>query len=395
MASMAGPEPRRWIGVGHSTATDSREAGADAARTATVGRDPRLVVVLASIAHDHRQVLDGVRSVTGAAPLIGCSTHSELWRGGPSDGTVLVTVLGGDGFAVTTAAAPGAAGRQRAAGVELARALRGEDPERPRSAMLLLTDSLLRDQEEILRGVYEVFGASVPVVGGAAADRWAMDRTFQFVGDEVLHGSAVAAVVHSDGPIGIAVGHGWRPVGEPMTVTRCENGRVLTLDDEPAMDAFLRRAGAPDQAYTDVSAFRRFALTRPIGIERRAGTEVRNLCTEVDVAGRSIGGGGDIPQGALVWLMEGDGDSILEAASATCDEAIGALEGLEPLGILVFSCSALRSVLGADGTVRESERIAKAAAAAPFAGFHTCGEIARTRGIDGFHNQTHVVLALA
>ncbi len=41
MASMAGPEPRRWIGVGHSTATDSREAGADAARAATVGRDPR------------------------------------------------------------------------------------------------------------------------------------------------------------------------------------------------------------------------------------------------------------------------------------------------------------------------------------------------------------------
>jgi hypothetical protein len=92
--------------------------------------------------------------------------------------------------------------------------------------------------------------------------------------------------------------------------------------------------------------------------------------------------------------MEGDGASILEAAFATCDEAIGGLDGLDPLGMLVFSCSALRAVLGADGTVRESERIARAAGGAPFAGFHTCGEIARTRGIDGFHNQTHVVLAL-
>ena len=47
MASMAGPEPRRWNGVGHSTATDSREAGAAASRATTLGSDPRVAVVLA------------------------------------------------------------------------------------------------------------------------------------------------------------------------------------------------------------------------------------------------------------------------------------------------------------------------------------------------------------
>ena len=31
----------------------------------------------------------------------------------------------------------------------------------------------------------------------------------------------------------------------------------------------------------------------------------------------------------------------------------------------------------------------------PVAGFYTYGEIARTRGVSGFHNQTLVVLALA
>ncbi len=395
MVSRAGPASRRWIGVGHSAAADSAEAGAAAARDGAIGHDPRLVVVFAAIGHNLPAVLRGVRSVTGATPLVGCSTHSELWQGGPSDGSVLVTVLGGDGFAVSTTAVSDVAGHQRRAGSQLARAVRGADPVRPNSALLLFTDSLLRDQEEILRGIYEVFGASVPVVGGAAADRWAMDRTFQFIDDEVRHGSAVAAMLHSDGPIGIAVGHGWRPVGEPMTVTRCEDGRVLTLDDQPAMDVFLRRADAPAETYTDVAAFRRFALGRPIGIERRAGTEVRNLCTEVDVAGRTIGGGGHIPQGALVWLMEGDEASILAAASDTCTEAISALGGVGPLGLLVFSCSALRSVLGGAGTARESARLVEGAAGAPFAGFHTCGEIARTRGIDGFHNQTHAVLALA
>lgn len=386
---------RRWVGVGSATGEDSRAAGAAAARAATTGDDPRLVVVLAAMSYDLPELLAGVRDVTGATPLVGCSTHGEIWRDGPSDGTVLVVVLGGPGFAVTTAAFPGAAGRQREAGTTVARSVRGADPERPHQALLLLTDSLLRDQEEILRGVYDVLGATVPFFGGAAADRWAMDRTFQMHDDQVLHGSVVGAMLRSDGPIGISVGHGWRPVGEPMAVTRCDDGRVYTLDDEPALDTFLRRAGAPAEAYHDPVAFRRFALTHPIGIERRSGPEVRNLCTEVDIEGRTIGGGGHIPQGGLAWLMDGDADSILEAASTTCEEAVAALGGSEPLALLVFGCSALRKVLGHDGTVLESERIAKVAGDAPYAGFYTCGEIARTRGIDGFHNQTHVVLALA
>ena len=37
----------------------------------------------------------------------------------------------------------------------------------------------------------------------------------------------------------------------------------------------------------------------------------------------------------------------------------------------------------------------RACGGAPVAGFYTYGEIARTRGISGFHNQTLVVLAVA
>jgi hypothetical protein len=43
----------------------------------------------------------------------------------------------------------------------------------------------------------------------------------------------------------------------------------------------------------------------------------------------------------------------------------------------------------------EVSRLAALVAGAPVAGFYTYGEIARTRGIRGFHNQTLVVLAIA
>jgi hypothetical protein len=101
-----------------------------------------------------------------------------------------------------------------------------------------------------------------------------------------------------------------------------------------------------------------------------------------------------VPQGGLAWFMEGDDDSVLAATDAACVAALDALEGREPLGVLAFDCIARRGVLGETGIQREVDRIAEHAHGAPVAGFYTYGEIARTHGMSGFHNQTLVVLAL-
>jgi hypothetical protein len=129
-------------------------------------------------------------------------------------------------------------------------------------------------------------------------------------------------------------------------------------------------------------------------VQRRSGVEARNLSTEIDIEGRSIGGGGNIDHGGLTWAMTGDEQSILAATDAACHDAIAGLGGHAPVGLLTFSCAALRAVLGDDGIQREGERLDKWADGVPFAGFYTYGEIARVRGIDGFHNQTLAVLAL-
>ena len=63
--------------------------------------------------------------------------------------------------------------------------------------------------------------------------------------------------------------------------------------------------------------------------------------------------------------------------------------------MLTLSCKGCRAVLGDDGIELEAVRIGGRAKGAPFAGFYTLGEIARTRGVEGFHNQTLVVLAFA
>ncbi len=115
---------------------------------------------------------------------------------------------------------------------------------------------------------------------------------------------------------------------------------------------------------------------------------------EANFGDRSLGCIAELPEGGLAWFMEGDADSVLDATDAACLDALAGLDGCPPLGLLAFDCIARRGVLGDTGIESEVKRVARHAGGAPVAGFYTYGEIARTRGVSGFHNQTLVVLAL-
>ena len=393
MDAYPNPAADRWLAVGQSGDADARRAGLAAATQALAGPDPKLLIVFCCESYDLAELVEGVREEAGDVPLIGCSTAGEISTSGPGDASVVVTALGGRGFDIATASADAAGGRLREAGAEVAACI-DQVPDKSHRVLLLLSDGLVGDQAEIVRGAYRVVGAEVPLVGGCAGDGLRMAGTFQFHDGKVLRHAVVAAAIASDAPLGIGVRHGWRRVGDAMVVTRSEGNRVHLLDDAPALDVYLQRLGAPPAAREDPRAFTLFAMTHPLGLSRRSGEEVR-FVAGADFADRSIQCIASVPQGGLTWFMEGDDASVLEATDAACRDALADLDGRPPLGFLAFDCIARRGVLGEPGIRAEVDRIAGFAAGAPVAGFYTYGEIARTHGISGFHNQTLVVLAVA
>ncbi len=385
---------RRWVGSGSSSVSDASEAGRSACLQAVGGRDEaKLLVVFASDAYTLTELLEAVREAAPGVALIGCSTAGEIAAGGATDSGVVIMALGGPGFSVATAAADVDELGLREAGSSVAR-IAEQVASSTHRVLLVLSDGLAGDQEEIVRGAYAVVGAEVPLVGGCAGDDLRMESTAQLHEGRVLRRAVVAAVIGSDAPLGIGVEHGWRRVGDAMVVTASDGVRVLSLDDEPALDVYLRRLGAPVEAHTDAAAFTRFALTHPLGVSRRSSEEVR-MVAEADFETRSLVCIARVPQGGLAWIMEGDEDSVLEATDAACSAALASLEGHAPLGLFAFDCIARRGVLGDDGVRREVERISLHAADAPVGGFYTYGEIARHSPAGGFHNQTLVVLAIA
>jgi len=387
-------EGSRWLAVGRSDQPDARAAGAAAAEEALEGDDAKLLVVFCSDSYDLEELLAGIRATSGDVPLIGCSTAGEIAASGPGDAGVVITAFGGPGFSASTAAATEASSHLRGAGAQAAACIEEADHGEHR-VLLMLTDGLAGDQQEIVRGAYSIVGAAVPLVGGCAGDDLRMKATFQLHDEEVLSNAVVAAALSSDTPFGIGVRHGWRRLGEPMLVTRSAGNRVYEIDDAPALDVYLDRLDPPAEVRGDAAAFTRFAQTHPLGLAARRGEEHVRFIGEADFGERSLVCIAQVPQGARAWLMEGDDQSVLDATDAACGDALAALGDHPPLGVLAFDCIARRGVLGEEGIRTEVARVASNVGDVPVAGFYTYGEIARTHGVSGFHNQTLVVLAVA
>ena len=387
--------PHRWFGVGQSSAHDSATAGARAASAAVGGRTPKAVFVFSSVAHDLPVLMASVRrECVPETVIVGSTTIGEIGNVGMTVGGVSIAALGGDGFTIRTRMAHLKEHGQRASGALAAEAAHGLHDEH--QVLILLCDGLAGSPHEVVRGAYSTVGAHIPMVGGFSGDDQRFQSTCQFYGDQ-LHGDHVLtdAVIGiglgSDGPIGIGIAHGWHKLDPPMVVTKSQGQHIFQLDGEPALDVLLRRShfDGPAEAFFD-----RGRHLQPLGLSRRNGEDMRVIHAGDDDE-RTVWGTADVPQGALVWLMEADREALVEGATQSCSEAVAGLEGMPALGALAFDCGGRRAGLIVGGVAEEIEAMREALDDAPFAGFYTTGEIARVHGALGMHHLTLVTLALA
>ncbi len=223
----------RAVRVGHSWDGDPYEAGRSATAEALDVADPKVLLVFASFEYDLPRLLAGVTSAAGTVPVLGCSTSGEI---GPRpewcNGVVVLCLAGA--FEVSIGYATGLHEDSRAVGESVGRALLPLPDSRYRFTVML-TDALAGDQQEMIRGAYGVLGATVPLIGGGAGDNLGMVTSRQFFGDQILQDAVVAASIGTDGPIGLAVSHGWHRQGAAMVITRGRPGHpVPGLRGQPA-----------------------------------------------------------------------------------------------------------------------------------------------------------------
>ena len=378
------------IACGMSTASDPRQAAADAAREAAGGlggEQADLAIVFASGTHlvAPEMTLEAVWDGLRPGELIGCGASGIVGEGREIEEGTAVSVWAAqldDGTATAFHA--------ETQELEGAIAVLGMPELEGAGGAILLPDPVSFPLDGLLA---ELTGHApgVPILGGVASAGAEDGQAALFLGEEVHTNGAVG--VRLDGvEVLPLVSQGARPIGPELTITAAEGQIIQEL---AGRNALLKLREVVDGLDPVDQAILGQGLLLGIVVEPgkpeylQGDFVVRNLLGADPDTG-AIAVGTVVRPGQVVRLH------VRDAASATRDlrEALGlrreALGGAAPAGALVFTCTGRgRGMFG----VRDHDAalLSDGLAGAPFAGFFAAGEIGPVEGANFLHTFTATV----
>jgi hypothetical protein len=259
-------------------------------------------------------------------------------------------------------------------------------------AMFLFADTDSCDAAEALHGAVSVAGAGIAWSGGGTGASEAGVVSARFAHGRGVDEHVVAVTLDCHSRVGIGMKHGWQPTGAPAMVTQANGCMLERLEHRPAFEIY--RAAAEERGErVDDHHFAAFAMTHPLGIPQADGEYLIRDPIATDASG-ALRFMASVPDGALVRVMEGTPEMLVQAARVAAKAARD--DAGAPLGgALVFDCVS-RYLMLRD---RLSDEVAACQTAlgddVPVLGCLTFGEVgAFGARMPQFHNKSMVVVAL-
>lgn len=364
------------VAIGWSANPDACAAGETAARIALkrlATRRAQGAIVFGSSWLDQSRMLEGVRSVLEAVPLIGGSTAGEITPEGPKSHGCAVLVVADEELVFSVGAGRDLERDPRLAGYQAAQqAMRQFATGQKRSGFLFFGDGLLTGYAEVLRGIQEVLGTSSLVTGGLMGDDLRFTTTYQYTHDEVLSRGVAGVLLGGSCTIGVGVEHGFAPISKPRRITRAHANVLHELDGQPASSVYEEYFGSSVMETVRQASLTRRLIAYPLGIQLDSTGQflLRNIMAFGNDG--SLVCTGEIAEGAWVQLMMGSKGLALEAATLAARKAIEPLRAVH--FALVFDSVVRKRLLGQDA-VHEIARIRQVLGpSVPFVGCYTYGE---------------------
>jgi len=186
---------------------------------------------------------------------------------------------------------------------------------------------------------------------------------------------------------------GWKPVGVLRTATKTEGNLIYTIDNEPALEMYLRFLGEDRSSADDqVSFFDSIGVHYPFQVERE--NREPKMCNPIgyDKEKKALMCESDVPQGSRFRFSTPPDFDIVETVIGKAKE-LKEKTHAEADALLIFSCAGRLSALGPMAQ-EENEGLYKIWNA-PMAGFYTYGEFGKAvNGKHEFHSTTNSWVAL-
>lgn len=254
--------------------------------------------------------------------------------------------------------------------------------------ILVLSDGLLVNGSELVKGLNTVSRKDVVITGGLAGDGAQFKETWTIFEGEIVKNSVVAVGFYGDHiQIGFASRGGWDIFGPERYITRSKNNILYELDGKPALTLYKEYLGERAKGLPSTG------LLFPLAI-RENETDKKQLVRtilSVDEKEEALIFAGDMPVGYLAQLMHANFDRLIESAGEAGAVTINQdqIGKNTPILSVAISCIGRRLLLG-ERTEEETEAVLETLPpATQQVGFYSYGELSPLiEGTCDLHNQT-------
>jgi len=199
-------------------------------------------------------------------------------------------------------------------------------------------------EEEVLEGIRDVVGDSVPVFGGSSADNTVIGDWCQYDGVSLFNDGLVLCVMYPSVPISTYFSSGYGMTELQGRVTAVEDRRLLSIDNLPALEVYNRWATSegfpPFEAGNVLASSTWCPFGRDAKQQHHVSTALLSHPAEIHADG-SISLFSEVQVGETLSLMKGEPSLLIERAGAVVSIArqqLRTLHDVDAAGALVIYC---------------------------------------------------------
>jgi hypothetical protein len=255
------------------------------------------------------------------------------------------------------------------------------------SAMLVCSAGVFNDGEMVVAGLKKGGNTEIPLFGGLAGDDLQVLNTYIFTRTKQTN-NGMAAIVFDNDKVeinGLATS-GWEALGTENTVTKAKGNTIYTINDEPALDFFVRFFGDKEDMDVKGKPLSTVSAQYPLQVMRED-TDYAVLRSPIygDEDNRSLTLVGSIKEGDKFRFSISPGVEVIDKTIIEFQAFQNEVPDADAL--LLFSCKGRHAALGPfmEDEIKGIYELWNK----PMIGFLSYGEIGNMgNGICEFHNET-------
>ena len=198
--------------------------------------------------------------------------------------------------------------------------------------LFVFTDVLASNKTDIIENLYNYFGLTVSYLGGGAGSL-SFQPTDCIINNQGMHQNA-CVIALTDHPVSVDAAHGWSPVSEPLKVTDAWDNQIKSINWEPAFDIYQKIVEKHSGKILQQDNFFDLAKSYPLGLIKLDDELI--IRDPIKAEDKKLHIVDRINQGEYIYIMHGNMESLLKAATKAKEGAIS--QAKEFKNIFMIDC---------------------------------------------------------